>query len=352
LSKLTAVYHIEQRAAASACRFKVGYTSESYKYCVSEDLILWARKNNLRYYEFGRQDLDNISSNEPILLFAEGIELSPWGYKSGRFNRSYSPKELRQKFPNAKIVILMTDAQYNFRRTQPNGKHDGEIGWVLRGLDPSDFNAADMLLFSDHGVMMTYRSITKTLCEYFMWTIAESTITKLTTNKHLYSNTIKTIDFFALINLVSYGQIRRRIRQHLLKSHYKVFFAGNTLSTFDNFQQLYKVYNRSRFILGTTSSVIPTREERCMKGFRDWLAPFCNSVLIYDDYHDVMTYFVDDSGVVVPIYSFRKLATINGLYNDLTSDKELYSSFIDRQRNWALKNTVYQQFTRLFQRWL
>ena len=106
------------------------------------------------------------------------------------------------------------------------------------------------------------------------------------------------------------------------------------------------------FIVGTTSSNIPHRPERCMKGFRDFLAPFCNSVLIYDDYHDVLKYFVDDEGIIVPIFSFTEFFTIDNIYEKLTKDQELYNNYIKRQKKWATNNTLYKQFTKLFKEWL
>lgn len=338
------IYHIEQNIVVNPCDLQCGYTSEPYKFCISDDLALLAQTYNIPYYEGGHTDVGNSFKDDGnVLCFADGVELTNRWKRKG-----CSLYKLREAFPNGKIVIMMTDAQYNFHNITPSGQHNGYVGWVLEN-DMQEYNVVDMLLCVDQGPLALYKKGTSVDCNYLIWSISEATIQKLT---QYNINQEKSLDFLCMMRVVSFNQYRTKLKDYLYKSSYNIMFEPNKINcSKNNFKNLYDMYNKTWFIFGTTSSNIPHRPEKCMKGFRDFLAPFCNSVLIYDNYPDVLKYFTDSEGVVVPIYNYSDWTTINKIYDELTNNLDLYNNYIERQKQWAMNNTLYKQFLRLFKEW-
>ena len=80
-----------------------------------------------------------------------------------------------------------------------------------------------------------------------------------------------------------------------------------------------------------------------MKGFRDWIAPFCNTPLIYDDYPDIL-----DIGPIIPTYKYGEWATAGKLIRELQEDKDRYNSLIEQQKEWCLDNTLERQLLKIF----
>lgn len=115
-----------------------------------------------------------------------------------------------------------------------------------------------------------------------------------------------------------------------------------------DFHKLCELYSKCWAAIGTTTSCPGWGgNKRTMKGFRDWIAPFCGTVLIYDDYQDILNEFGRDG--ILPIYRYADRHSMNETIERLKNDPVWYSSLLTKQKEWAQAHTVDVQMEKVFE---
>ena len=79
---------------------------------------------------------------------------------------------------------------------------------------------------------------------------------------------------------------------------------------------------------------------RCMKGVKDFLAPFLNAILIYDDYYWNTIFYKD----VFPLYKYDDFETIKETFDEVTKDLTKKIEIINKQKEWIKKHAFFNQF--------
>ena len=86
---------------------------------------------------------------------------------------------------------------------------------------------------------------------------------------------------------------------------------------------------------------------RSMKGFRDWIAPFCGTLLVYDNFPDIL-----DVGSFIPIYKYEDWNDAARIIKELKRSSYVYDLILKKQKQWALENTLEKQFIKIFEKHL
>lgn len=171
----------------------------------------------------------------------------------------------------------------------------------------------------------------------FKWTISQSLIDMIRRQRSQYADAVRrNRDLLCLCNM--HPGLTHRIQQFRAIMDVGVDFRFN-LKEF-NINAVITLYRESFVILGTTTSCIeafPTT--RSIKGFRDWIAPFCGSVLIYDDHPEV--HAMCDC---IPQYNYLDGQSVKDLVNLFKSDYNERQYFLNEQIKWAEQNTIDKQF--------
>jgi len=100
-------------------------------------------------------------------------------------------------------------------------------------------------------------------------------------------------------------------------------------------------YSDSWFILGTTSSVW-TGKPRTMKGLRETMAPLCGTLLLTDDYPDMMSI-----GNFIPIYKYGFMNMAVDIIERYSRSKDLFLYSLSKQREWAKEVVMENQLSRI-----
>ena len=122
---------------------------------------------------------------------------------------------------------------------------------------------------------------------------------------------------------------------HLTDRNYTVF-AGLDLH---NIKKIKEIYQKTWFSLGHTMSCHDGIYKRSMKGYRDWIAPCTNTLIIYDDHVDIKKYFDD----IIPTYTYGNIDSILDLSFKLISNPKKYIRFLEKQQEWLKNNTIEKQ---------
>jgi hypothetical protein len=231
-------------------------------------------------------------------------------------------ESIKKKIPNLKVVFLGSDTHYTGRT---------EEGKIL-GLEQLEW-PIDLYLDS-------IKSVTEEAQDYvesahYYWTASRSVIDII---NELELSKEKQYDAICLCSTDNSGFYRREMFQALDEQSLWVL---RNLREKDLFK-IFDIYARSWVALGTTTPCFDTKA-RSMKGFRDWIAPFCNTPLIYDDYPDIL-----DIGPIIPTYKYGEWETAGKLIRELQEDKDRYNSLIEQQKEWCLDNTLERQLLKIF----
>ncbi len=228
---------------------------------------------------------------------------------------------IKEVLPNSKVILWGSDTHYI-----ESGPY--AIQW------PID-------LFLDPMKEVVYFAKKLFPSYHYWWTISQDIIDEISLQK--FSN-IKEHDLICVCKLVPNLKIRNQFFNGL--SAIDLSFLVN-LNIFD-MTTLYHKYNSSWFTLGITHSAMAGRVEakRSMKGFRDWIGPFCGSVLIYDDFPDLLEEFKEKD--ILPFYEYNKPSQVKELVTTLKGDHKLYLDYLDKQKKWAYTHTLENQFESIF----
>src|SRR5690606_26991256 len=148
--------------------------------------------------------------------------------------------------------------------------------------------------------------------EHWWWSISESMISELSSIRDDSLTEEKERDLICLCNFTP-GMYERNVLFENIKRRGMSLAFNKKLF---NIPDIYREYNKSKAALGTTTRCIEGLPHRSMKGFRDWIAPFCDTVLIYDDYIDI----VNNLKYLVPIYRYQDVDNIYEIIQLLDRD--------------------------------
>jgi hypothetical protein len=254
-------------------------------------------------------------SDELIFIFEAGTP----------FHTGWTLPQIKQYFPNSKLVPLAADAS---------------IFILERGQHQLDYNYIDLWLDCDQRCVDIYRNLGID-ADIWMWTISDWFIDYITSYYNHCAQS-KNYDFIGV-----YGPYTLEVgdRGHMLsylKKHNFSFTNGGGNGPDDNdIDRLIDHFIKSKITLGTTSHTIPNFHG--IKGFRDWIGPFTNTPLIYDDWHLVQKLYGD----IVPYYRYNHPEDIVDLFYKVDGNFEI----INKQQLWAIENTIDKQLCRLLQKY-
>ena len=228
---------------------------------------------------------------------------------------------IKEWFPNCKIIAV--------------GSHTLNCHGHLEYNSPFE---VDLHLDTSPIIVNEYRNRGIT-SELFVWSAAKSVIDYISSfvNHEKVNYSHKDSDIICLVN--SGSQIRRSMIGYLRSKGLKCL-SDLKLPHIDDVSG---AYIRSWISLGTTSPGCDV--DRNGKGFRDWIAPFLNVVLIHDDF---LSYYsqnnlFDSYDDVVPMYEYKNYDEIIDLVKCIKKDRNLYERLLISQRNCSLNNTLEKQ---------
>ena len=228
--------------------------------------------------------------------------------------KEHDERLLRQKFPNAKLACFTGDSIYY-------GYPDA-FPWTV-----------DLWLDT---VKIAVNKTTKFPAEHFYWSVSETILRDIQASA--LECGAKSRWFISLCHSNS-GE-RTRFMNDLKYSGREVLWNQNLWEL----RPIYELYAKSWFALGHTTPVHDNKA-RSMKGFRDWLAPALDCLLIYDDYPDIRDL------EIVPTYKYLDAGEVIRLTDLLRNNPKLYQDFLEKQKKWAWDNSLEQQIERLFKKY-
>lgn len=173
---------------------------------------------------------------------------------------------------------------------------------------------------------------TKFPAEFYFWSISETIIEQI---ENSILPTQKEFDFISLCN-------NNGPRVNLfdgLRQNGKSVLVG--LNIFD-LPKVYEIYAKCKYTIGHTTPLICFPNKRSMKGFRDWIGPFCGTPLIYDDFTDIINRISND---ILPTYKYCDASSVVELINSISEEK--YKSLIEKQKEWARQNSLEKQIEKI-----
>lgn len=243
-------------------------------------------------------------------------------------------KDLRKWFPNAKFITLCCDTMYYIKNNLPLQLPDQkeEIELTL------ELNSNCRFWFDEKGIKN----------DLWMWTISDKLIDELMVLAGPLDFSIKDNDFIGVYHpcsISNVGSYRNNMIKYIKDNGYTFSQGGGTGHNDGNLEKIYRKYISSWFTLGTTSHNRPElTKEGTMKGFRDWIGPILNSLLIYDNHPNVKELFPLH---IIPNYEYGDFEKILKLAKILKEEKKLYLTILKSQKQWAKDNTIDKQLYRL-----
>jgi hypothetical protein len=237
-----------------------------------------------------------------------------------------SSQEIRNLYPNGKIVVLASDTH----------AYQDKYQWG----NPTDIDL-HLDLMPQFAALWHHRGL-KT--DVWKWTISShlyKTLTELSV-KVEYPN--KKYDFIGVYHPYTIQNYRKEMIDYLQDNGYS-FTRGNGNGHNDNqLSDLFEYYQNSWFTLGTTSH----NDQRytkigSMKGFRDWIGPCLNCPLIYDSHPNVVQLF----DTQIPLYRYGDFKEITNICDYYKNNIGEYENLIKTQKEWALNNTIDKQLFNL-----
>lgn len=261
------------------------------------------------------------SNDEIIFIFEAGF-----GQKQ---HTGWDLIDLKRIWPNSVFIALASDTP-----TYIHKLHRPQL----------DFNLVDLFLELDPKYAKLYSHLTKT--DVWDWTISQYMIDLIGNNNKIDHH----YDFIGVYHPDSLKRDgwRKWVLSEFEKEGLRFTNGGGNGHDDNDIGRLISYYSDSLITLGTTSDNIggtPWDRHAC-KGFRDWIGPFCGSVLIYDD----SPYIMQKYGDVVPYYEYKNIHSIFNIYTKLIKDNQYREQLLKKQRDWARQNTIDIQLFNLLHR--
>lgn len=224
--------------------------------------------------------------------------------------------EMREKCPNSRLIQFSGDTIYY-------------------GPDEKVFDNIDVHIDCMYTATWQLKEF-KLPVHHFYWSISEKFIKTIEQHNEDFP---KSLDLICLCT--DYTDYRHKLFDDL-KSKYSI--AYNLKES--NVHKIISKYKEAKIVLGTSSPCAPHYNARSCKGFRDWIAPFTNSVLIYDDIEEMKPL-----KKIVPLYRYNDKDDMFRVIDSLKNDEDKRKFYIDKQRVWALQNSCDKQFLRILQKY-
>lgn len=243
-------------------------------------------------------------------------------------------KDLRQWFPNARFITLCCDTMYYIVNNLPTQLKDQkeEVELTL------EINPNCQYWFDEKGIKN----------DTWMWTISDKLLEELTQLSNPQVDfTIKDNDLIGVYHPCSFAQpgYRSNMIKYIKEHGYSFSQGGGTGHNDGNLEKIYRKYMSSWFTLGTTSHNNPKfTANGTMKGFRDWIGPILNCLLIYDNHPNVQKLFPLD---IIPNYEYGNFEQILNIVDSLKEDTFTYLNLLRMQKDWAKNNTIDKQLVKI-----
>lgn len=233
--------------------------------------------------------------------------------------------QLKECFPNAKLVALCADTQYyQFNNLEPQMNPDGidlHLEISLSGVDWLKSKGAK--------------------ADWWHWGISEKLIEMAEDYKNNIADNNKEFDFIGVYHPNSINNQdgwRYSAIKYIQDNGYTFTRGGSSGDAHKDHDllRLFSHFNKSRFSLGTTSHNRPeiTRQQSA-KFFRDELGPLLGCLLIYNDCELVRKIYEDG---LVPFYDYDDNKTILDVYNQyINTDK--YNELLTKQVAWVKEHS-------------
>ena len=240
-------------------------------------------------------------------------------------------KQLRAIYPKAKVVCLGSDTIY-YVVTGKNG------GYQIQ--HPQDCD----LFLEQMSECIDFYEAKGVNVDRWMWTASEWLLNFAAQFKDLE----KENDFIGVYapHTISEPGYRQDMVNYI-KNAGRSFSRGDGIGHEDNeLDSLLSWYGRSRYTLETSSHNNP-QLKNCVKGFRTFLGAETNTLLMCDDNPDIIRYYDDPQGRMIPIYkygNFQEIIDLADYYDSHPAERNL---LITRQRDWVRQNTIEKQLKRL-----
>lgn len=220
------------------------------------------------------------------------------------YHPNHSPEDyavLKQKLPNSQVWMLGGDMCYF--------GYENSITW------PIDLAIEYMQESVD-------RISTRFKCEKLMWFPSVDVFNRIRELKAAKPVVEKKYDLICLARM-SCSFPRQCFINQLLEKNLTI---KTNLNEWD-LDKVIEHYFECKYTLGISHSVWDTNLTRSGKGFRDWIGPECGSLLIYDDFPDVVN-FSD----LIPIYPFSNAQGVRNIVDHYNNNHEDYIELLEKQR--------------------
>ena len=176
--------------------------------------------------------------------------------------------------------------------------------------------------------------------ESIYWNISKQIIQEIKNKKLIFSPENKKYDLISLCRCDSLKKKRYELFERLKNKFSFLYNLGNW-----NFNEVCELYNKSWFVIGTTTCAIGIHNIRTMKGMRDSMAPFCGTLLLSDDYPDMIEQ-LNDSEMIYKNYD--NLIKKIDLYKN---NPNKYKEKIEKQKVIFEKYNMDDQLENLFSKY-
>lgn len=225
--------------------------------------------------------------------------------------------------PNrSEITLKQLKRQQNVRLVQ----FGGDVHYYR--VDPNHFKHVHLHIDTMLRVQEEIEELGTSYAHYY-WSISQKMIDMIKPDK-----VEKTHDLICLC------RNNTQYRNKFFKDIGNKYALKINLNEYD-YDKIVEHYKSSLICLGTSSPCTNYWHKRSMKGFRDWIAPFCDTVLIYDDINEIR---LTD---VVPMYKYDDMESLFGLIEEMKNDADKRSFYIEKQKHWAVNNTIDNQLTNI-----
>jgi hypothetical protein len=275
------------------------------------------------YKDWKRRQIDKDSDQCIIILQAGQIPHGNWTVAS-----------LKEYYPNSKIVTLCGDT----------------VWWMVNGgQEIHDQHLVDLNL-EPMPQCVEWMQQKGWNTEQYLWTCSEINIEELEQicPQDEINWSIKEIDLIGVYGpwSISNPGYRHDMVKWLTENGCTFTQGGGSGHQDNDLIKIYNAYQKSWLNLGTTShNNSAISRMGCMKGWRDWISPFLNCLLIYDDHQNIQEAYNKNN--IIPTYKYDNFNEIKDLVMFYKNNTNIYHEKLLAQRKWAKDNTIDKQLVSL-----